>query len=59
MISLIGTNPQTGTLRWTFDTIYLWDGLPLVSVVLGLFALPELCDLAIRRTSVAPSTQYT
>jgi TctA family transporter len=58
MFSLVGTNPQTGTLRWTFDTIYLWDGLPLVSVVLGIFALPELCDLAIRRTSVAPETRY-
>src|SRR5215207_7242438 len=38
MLSLVGTNPQTGTLRWTFDTIYLWDVLPLVSIVLGLFA---------------------
>jgi TctA family transporter len=59
MISLVGTNPQTGTLRWTFDTLYLWDGLPLVSVVLGIFALPELADLAIRRSSVAPAAQYS
>ena len=29
MIAMIGTDPQTGTLRWTFDTLYLWDGLPL------------------------------
>ena len=44
MIAMIGTDPQTGTLRWTFDSLYLWDGLPLVPVLLGLFALPELCD---------------
>src|SRR5689334_10980660 len=49
LIAMIGTDPQTGTLRWTFDYLYLWDGLPLVPVVLGLFALPELCDLAIAR----------
>jgi len=58
MLSLVGSNPQTGTLRWTFDTLYLWEGIPLVSIVLGLFALPELADLAIRRTSVAPAARY-
>ena len=59
MLSMVGTDPQTGTLRWTFDTLYLWDGLPLVPVVLGLFALPELCDLAIRRTSIATDANTT
>lgn len=58
MLSLIGPNPHTGQLRWTFDTIYLRDGVPLVAAVLGLFALPELCDLAIRRASVAASARY-
>src|SRR6185312_10334613 len=29
MIAMIGSDPQTGTLRWTFDSLYLWDGLPL------------------------------
>src|ERR1700694_4905589 len=49
MIAMIGTDPQTGTLRWTFDSLYLWDGLPLTPVLLGLFALPELCDLLLAR----------
>jgi TctA family transporter len=53
MIAMIGSDPQTGTLRWTFDTLYLWDGLPLSPVLLGLFALPELCDLLIARTAIA------
>lgn len=52
MIAMIGSDPQTGTLRWTMDSLYLWDGLPLVPLTLGLYALPELCDLAIARTSV-------
>src|SRR5499427_640051 len=47
MIAMIGTDPQTGTLRWTFDSLYLWDGLPLTPLLLGVFALPELCDLLI------------
>jgi TctA family transporter len=52
MLSMIGTDPQSGTLRWTMDSLYLWDGLPLVPLTLGIFALPELCDLAIGRTAV-------
>ncbi|HEY2535309.1 MAG TPA: tripartite tricarboxylate transporter permease [Xanthobacteraceae bacterium] len=57
MLSMIGTDPQSGTLRWTMDTLYLWDGLPLVPLTLGIFALPELCDLAIGRTAIVSEGQ--
>jgi TctA family transporter len=53
MISMIGSGTQTGTLRWTFDWLYLFDGVPLIPVTLGLFALPELADLAINRKKIA------
>src|SRR4029453_11011636 len=56
MIAMIGTDPQTGTLRWTFDSLYLWDGLPLTPLLLGVFALPELCDLLIARVAIAANT---
>ena len=52
MLAMVGSAPQTGTLRWTMGDLYLWEGLPLVPLTLGIFALPELCDLAIKRTSV-------
>jgi TctA family transporter len=52
MLSMIGTDPQSGTLRWTMGSLYLWEGMPLVPLTLGIFALPELCDLAIGRTPV-------
>jgi TctA family transporter len=58
MLAMIGTDPQTGTQRWTLDNIYLWEGLPLVPVVLGLFALPELCDLTISRSSISGGRMY-
>ena len=54
MLSMIGEEAQSGTQRWTFDSLYLSDGLPLVPIVLGIFALPELCDLAIGRAAVIP-----
>ncbi len=53
MVAMIGSDPQTGTLRWTMDSLYLWDGLPLVPVTIGLFALPELADMGINRSSIA------
>ena len=40
-------------MRWTFDSLYLWDGLPFLPALLGLFALPELCDLLIGRTTIS------
>ncbi len=52
LLAMVGTDPQTGTQRWTFDSLYLWEGLHLIPIVLGLFALPELCDLAIARSSI-------
>src|SRR5947199_2245631 len=59
LIAMIGTDPQSGTLRWTFDSLYLWDGLPLTPLLLGVFALPELCDLLIARTSIATDTSVS
>ncbi|WP_159586686.1 tripartite tricarboxylate transporter permease [Chelativorans xinjiangense] len=58
MLSMFGADPKTGTMRWTFDTLYLFEGLPLLPVVLGLFAVPELCDLAITRESISTKTKY-
>ncbi|MEX0842389.1 MAG: tripartite tricarboxylate transporter permease [Xanthobacteraceae bacterium] len=59
MLAMIGSDPQTGTLRWTFDSLYLWDGLPLVPMLLGVFALPELCDLLISRVAIAAGAEKT
>ncbi len=53
MLATTGDDPQTGTLRWTFDSLYLYDGFTIVPIALGLFALPELADMAITRKSIA------
>ena len=53
MVATAGDDPQTGTLRWTFDTIYLYDGLPVVPLALGLFAIPEIADMVITRQTIS------
>lgn len=53
MLSMVGAGAQTGTMRWTFDWLYIWDGVPLIPITLGLFAVPELADMAIARRQIA------
>jgi TctA family transporter len=47
MIGMIGVAPQTGVQRWTFDQLYLSDGIPLIPIALGVFAIPELVDMTL------------
>jgi TctA family transporter len=53
MIAMVGSRAQSVTLRWTFDWLYLWDGVPLIPATLGIFALPELAELAVSRKRIA------
>lgn len=45
MASFIGFDPRTAELRYTFGSLYLQDGLSIVPVFLGVFALAEVTDL--------------
>jgi putative tricarboxylic transport membrane protein len=42
MLSTIGSDPVTGTLRYTGGSIYLYDGLSITGLTLGLFAIAEM-----------------
>lgn len=53
MLSMIGMESQSAQTRYTFGLMYLWDGLSIVPVVVGLFGIPEIIDLAVQRTSIA------
>ena len=41
LAAFIGRSPITGVIRFNLGSMYLEDGIPLVSVALGLFALPQ------------------
>ncbi|MDQ7733582.1 tripartite tricarboxylate transporter permease [Halomonas sp. SpR1] len=53
LVGTIGMAPATGEFRLPFDIDYLYDGLPLVVVGLGIFALPEIIDLLVKRGAIA------
>jgi putative tricarboxylic transport membrane protein len=55
-LATVGQDPQAGVARFTFDTLYLWQGIDIVPVLVGLFAIPELIDLVVRGSSIAGDT---
>jgi TctA family transporter len=47
----VGMDQSTGTPRFVFGQLELWDGIDILALVTGLFAIPELMDLARHQTS--------
>ncbi len=52
-VSYVGYAENGALPRYWLGAPYLLDGLPLVPFVLGLFAIPELIDLAAKDSSIS------
>jgi TctA family transporter len=52
LVSMIGIDNVTNQERFTFGLLELYDGLPLVPVILGLFAVAEMFDLFVKGGSL-------
>lgn len=53
LIGTIGPAVSTGEYRMTQGTLYLLDGLPLLIVGLGLFAVPEILDVLRHKVAIS------
>src|SRR6059036_2447737 len=53
MLATIGLDPISGIQRYTFGQLFLWDGIGLVPVTIGFYAIPETIELAVLGTSIA------
>ncbi len=53
MVAMIGYSPVVAEPRFWFGADYLIDGVQLIPIVLGLFAVPELMELAVKDTSIS------
>lgn len=49
LISFIGYNNIVGGLRFTYGLDYLWDGVPMIPVFVGLYAVTSFIDLGRQR----------
>jgi TctA family transporter len=53
MLSMVGLDQQSGTQRYTFGMLDLWDGVRLVPVTVGLFGIGEIVDLWVKQASIS------
>lgn len=56
MISCVRLDPMSGVQRYTYDQLFLWDGIDAVTAVIAIFAIPELIGLATRNGLSAQDT---
>ncbi|WP_375257247.1 tripartite tricarboxylate transporter permease [Citreimonas sp.] len=57
MLAFVGSDTVSGELRFTLNTDYLWDGIPLVPTLTGMFALSQMIELALKGGSVAAKAE--
>lgn len=53
MLGVVGFDSVAGGYRWTFDGLYLRDGVSIIILALGLFAVPEILELMQRGTPIS------
>jgi len=55
-LSLFGEDPSTGVIRFNFGSLYMYEGMKQIPVVLGLFAVAEMIDLGVKGTQLVTGT---
>ncbi|MDD4363281.1 MAG: tripartite tricarboxylate transporter permease, partial [Atribacterota bacterium] len=53
MVSFVGLDYITGSARFTFGQLILWDGINFIPVTIGLFAITEMIEMYISGGSIA------
>lgn len=53
LLAMVGLDPQSSIQRFTFGQLYLWEGVNVVPVVVGLFGGAEVLQLMMMRGSIA------
>ena len=56
MLAFVSLDPHSGAQRYTFDMLFLWDGVDVITAVLGIFAIPEMIALGVKGGAIAQVT---
>jgi putative tricarboxylic transport membrane protein len=59
LISMIGLDPSTGSPRYTFDVLYLWAGIGIIPVVIGLFGGAEVIQIMLDKNSRSRASAHS
>ena len=54
LLSCIGFQASTGIARLTFGNLYLYEGLEIPTVLIGIMAMPVLIELHATHSTIAP-----
>lgn len=57
LVAVVGLDPQQGVERYTFGQLYLWDGIGLIPVVVGLFGGAEVLHIMLNKKSIATASK--
>jgi TctA family transporter len=57
LLAMVGLDPQSSIQRFTFGQLYLWEGINVVPVVVGLFGGAEILQLMMTKGSIAQAQQ--
>ena len=56
ILGTVGIDPLAGVSRFTFKIVYLYDGMPLIPIVLALFAFPRCLKMIKESFGSGPNT---
>jgi putative tricarboxylic transport membrane protein len=55
LITTMGLSPMAPDKRFTFGSLFLWDGIKLVPALIGLFAIAEMINLVVNAKTISRS----
>jgi putative tricarboxylic transport membrane protein len=53
LLSFVGYDPVTGIPRFTMGSLYLYDGIDMITALIGLFAVSEMIGLIVEGKTIA------
>jgi putative tricarboxylic transport membrane protein len=53
IFAFVGSDSITGDIRFSAGVDYLWDGIPLVPTLTGMFAIGQMMELALKGGAIA------
>jgi len=59
LLAMIGSANMTGDYRFTGGVLYLFDGIDLAVLAIGLFAIPSVLSLLVQGEAVSKGMSYT
>ena len=59
LLTTIGYDPVTGSLRYVFGFDYLYDGIKIVPALIGLFAISESLEMMVRGKELTNGDKLT